>query len=125
MSRIKAGPAVVLADVVGIGGEVRYSRRIAIRVIQRVIAKQLQLRSDPHVTVHDELTLLEIRFRHVLVDVSSLRIGTGTSTGEWGVGIDRRELIKSPRIEIRHRKCRRLRELPLYTHRPLQRVRRM
>src|SRR5947209_19295840 len=60
MPNVEGDAAIVLADVVGIGGESGHARSIAIGVVQGVEAEQLQFGADAHIAVHDQLILLEI-----------------------------------------------------------------
>jgi len=57
---VKGATAIVLADVVGIRDETGRAGSVALGIVQRVIAEQLDLGSNPNVGIQNELILLEI-----------------------------------------------------------------
>src|SRR3954451_9610732 len=97
MASSERGPAVVLHDVVLVAGEAACAGGIAVRVVQRVVAEQGQLRAKPYVRVHDQLLLAEDAFRFVLVDVADIAERTHTARGigriepsrKWGIHVSR------------------------------------
>src|SRR5437879_4119913 len=114
MARIERGPSVVLADVVGVGGKSGNTGSVTVGVVQGVVAKQLKLRPQADVAVHDELLLAEIAFGRVLVDAISAQ-------GLWAQA-QCQQLIEATGTQIGDRKRRRLGELSLDADCRLQRV---
>src|ERR1044072_312666 len=97
MASSERGPAVVLHDVVLVAGEAACAGGIALRVVQRVVAEQGQLRAKPYVRVHDQLLLAEDSFRFVLINISNMaqrthtarRIGGIERSRKWGIHVPR------------------------------------
>src|SRR3984957_3601403 len=137
MPNVEGAASIILADVVRVRGEGRNAAGIALRVVQSVVAEELHLTAHPNIGVHDELLLLEVRFRNVTIEVSARGGRAGRKRGQrkirgrtgrarkGRIGIDSNELIEAPRIQISNGECRRLADLALQADRVLPRARRM
>src|SRR5205823_2381549 len=131
MADVKRRAAVVLRDVVLIRRKTRYyrTRRIAVGVVQRVVAEQRNFLSDAHTAVHDELVLLENPCALVLISIFessewSLRYVFGVKGRANGrIDISREERMNAAGIQIRERDIRAFRELAFQRHAGLHRVR--
>src|SRR5207302_7758086 len=84
VSDIKGGPAIVCEYVVRVGRESVDSSRIAVSVVQRVVAVEQQLGAGAHGGVYDQLVLPEDPRRSELVDGLFDPIGVHTAVRRAG-----------------------------------------
>src|SRR5580698_3830505 len=82
MPNVEGAASIILADVVRVRGEGRNAAGIALRVVQSVVAEELHLTAHPNIGVHDELLLLEVRFRNVTIEVSARGGRAGRKRGQ-------------------------------------------
>src|SRR5579884_176102 len=127
VSDVETGPAVIQRWIVWVGGKTAGSRRVAVRVAQRVKPEDREIRAYSHVDVGHELVLLEDAFGLVLIDSSgraTQRANRIRRERPWKRRVDvvGKELVKPTGVQVSKRELGRFRKLMLDANRALENV---
>src|SRR5262249_34930460 len=90
MPYVKCGASIVQADIVVRRRQRTDSRCITVRIVQRVIAEQGELRTHPHAGVDDELVLLVHAFGLILINIPGIWVGPWVRNRVRGVAWEHR-----------------------------------